>query len=211
MFSKMWTRCFSMLFVATLSVPMQSCGMFENAAKAGAEAAKAWWLENKEEVINQTASAASSWWDENKVSILNAAANDAGKMFGQVPDMLRNFWDANKGKLLDVTKDIAKDMGESVLEEARAYTDEKLAAQREKTLKRLEANGISRAEVDTNGDGEVTDDELAAYLKGNPQALLYAGGAGGLFLLLWYAKQNMRRRDEEEAGAASPPAPPAAP
>jgi hypothetical protein len=123
--------------------------------------------------------AAKEWWDENGKVVVTDAATAA-----------KDYWDSKKGEIVAEAKEIAQQVGDKALAEARAYVDTKLAEQRQATVRKLLDSGVKFGEIDTDGDGSITDAELEAYLKTNPMALWYGGAA----LAGWWALWQLRKR-----------------
>lgn len=181
-----------MLFVAVL--PLQSCGSLVGSATANAlEAAKGYWEENKAELVASAGEAAKDYWADNKGEILSAA---------------KDMWEGNKEQFIETAKllaDKAKDAAiataleykDSAIEAAKAYTDTQMAEKKETALDELLKSGVLLADIDADGNGEVSDDELNNYLKGNPTKLLVGGGVG-LWWALWQLKNLMRRKDSSK-------------
>ncbi len=154
--------CFLTSFV--LMVAAASCSLFESAADAALRVFK----EKSPELISSAADAAKTYWGEHKdeVAIL---VKDTG----------------------EAALSSAKTYAEEKLAEARTYVDTKMSAARDKTVQKLLAKGVPLAELDTDGDGAVSDDELAAYQQKNPMSLLWTGGTGLAFYGLWLARQKL--------------------
>lgn len=152
-------------------------------------------------ITTKAKEAAKEWWDENGKVVVTDAANAA-----------KQYWDEKKGEIIDSTKEFAKGVGDSALAEAKAYVDAKLAEQRNATIKKLLDSGVKFSDIDTNNDGEITDEELDAYIKSNPLALWYGGAALAGWWALWQLRKRMGTGVQQAAApapaiAAAPPKP----
>lgn len=181
--------------LSALALPLASCGSIANIAK---ESARDWWLENRVSVVDSVTNAATTFWDENKDNIIEAAKQFASDNKEEAIAIAKDLLSKGVKSALDTAKEWAKDFGTDMLADAKNYTDqqiaEKMAEQGSKVRERLAAKGIDISSFDTNGDGNVDDDELAAGLVKNPSSLL-AAGAPGLILLLLY---GLRRATKKE-------------
>lgn len=134
-------------------------------------------------ITRSAADAAKNWWEDNKTEVIASTAKAA-----------TTYWEENKEEIITQVLDVTED-----------YVDQKLQSRKEETVKRLLDKGYEREEIDTNGDGEITDDELAEFLKANPMALWATGLGGVLFLGLWYLKQMRDKKESEKKEPAKQP------
>ena len=175
--------------------------MIGSATQAGLDAAKGYWEENKAELAASAGEMAKTYWKDNKGEILDAA---------------KDLWDGNKDQLIETAKglaDKAKDAAiataleykDSAIEAAAAYTDSQMAEKKETALDELIKSGVPFTDLDTDGSGDVSDDELAAYVKENPMSLLVGGGAVGLWYGLWQLRQLISRKKQPTVVAVADP------
>lgn len=152
-------------------------------------------------ITTKAKEAAKEWWDENGKVVVSDAA-----------DAAKQYWNEKKGELLDSAKEAAKGLSDSALAEAKAYIDNKLTEQRNASVKRLIDNGAKFSDIDVNGDGQITDEELDTYVKSNPLALWYGGAALAGWWALWQLRKRMGTGVQQAAApapaiAAAPPKP----
>lgn len=152
-------------------------------------------------ITTKAKEAAKEWWDENGKVVVTDAANAA-----------KDYWNEKKAELIDSTKEFAKGVGDSALAEAKAYVDLKLAEQRNAAIKKLTSSGVKFSDIDIDGDGQITDEELDAYMKNNPLALWYGGAALAGWWALWQLRKRMGVTVQQAAApavtaVAAPPKP----
>jgi hypothetical protein len=128
---------------------------------------------------------------------LDVLKEKSPELIAKAGDAAKLYWAENKDEILTSAKDAAGDLAASAFEQSKDYVDTKLVEKRQDTVDKLLAKGYTIADMDANNDGEVSDDELADFLKSNPMAMWYAGVGGLAVLGLWYAKQKMRRKEDE--------------
>ena len=134
--------------------------------------------------------AAKQFWEEEGHRVMTDAGNAA-----------KDYWNANKDNIIKGAKDEATKIGLETLAKANTYTDSKLADQRAKAVQNLLAHGVTMAELDTNSDGNVSDEELAAYVQKNPaKALQYGGVALGIWWALWQLLQRTKKSSAPSGG-----------
>lgn len=154
----------------TLMSSLTSCGfLVEAATERATEAAKDYWDANREEIISGASDAARQYWSENKDEIIDTAKEDMSKV------------------------------GDIVLETAKDYVDDQLAAQRSRAVDKLIAEGYKREDIDADGNGEITDDELRQFVTSNPTAMWAGGGA----LLLWFGLSLANRKKKKDVESAT--------
>lgn len=152
--------------------------------------------------ITRTAKeAAKEWWSENGKQVVTDAA-----------DAAKDYWNAKREELLSSSKEFAEKVGEKTLAEATAYIDVKLTSKRNEAVENLVKRGVSFEVLDANGDGTVSDEELDAYAKSNPLALLYGGTALAAWWVVWQVRRRLNISVTKEAAptapSAAPPSPP---
>lgn len=182
-------------------LPLQSCGSLIGSATSSAlEAVKGYWEENKAELVASAGEAAKEYWSDNKGEILSAA---------------KDMWEGNKEQFIETAKllaDKAKDAAiataleykDSAIEAAKEYTDAQMEVRKKTALEELLESGVLLADIDLDSDGNVSDEELDAYLRGNPMKLLVGGGVG-LWWGLWQLRNFMRRKDTSTTVVTEPP------
>jgi hypothetical protein len=77
-----------------------------------------------------------------------------------------------------------------------------MAEQKEKAVAKLLASGVKLSDIDTNGDGSVSDDELSNYVSKNPTSLLLGGSGLVLWWLSWQLKQRASKSGVPVANSA---------
>ena len=143
-------------------------------------------------MIKETAKeAGKEWWQDNGKGAVDDALAVALKFFNE-----------NQNEIVKSALENASKLADKALEEAKAYIDTQLNKQREVVVGKLVANGATREEIDTNLDGQITDDEIQNYVLKNPFSLWYAGAA----LAAWYAlKKGKEKLSPQVVQAPAPP------
>lgn len=124
--------------------------------------------------------------DESKKFIEDYGKDIANSAYNTI----KKWWETD-GKA-QLSEALAK-IKNSTVEEAKKYIDEKLADNRMKIVSKLLADGYTIEEIDLDKDGKVSDDELAAFIKGHPFSLPSIGVLGLVFLALYYLSKKIKR------------------